>query len=72
MQRRIINLKQRIDKNYKKLQRKYPLTKIILYKLENLIQVNTTDENIELWLKEYDNVIFTLEYNLNKVEQISV
>ena len=71
MQRRIINLKQRIDKNYKKLQRKYPLTKIILYKLENLIQVNTTDENIELWLKEYDNVIFILEYNLNKLEQVS-
>lgn len=64
----IIQLKQRIDKNFKKLQRKYLLTKIALIKLNDLIDTNASDEKIYLWLKKHDNIIFGIKYNLNIIE----
>jgi hypothetical protein len=68
LKQKIINLKQRIDKNYKKLQRKYLLTKVALIKLNDLIDANDSDEKIYLWLKKHDNIISGIEYNLNIIE----
>jgi len=65
----ITNLKQRIDKNYKKLQRKYFLTKYMLTMLNDLINGNTSDKEIYQWLEKHNNIIFGIEYNLNIIEQ---
>lgn len=64
MQQTIRVLKQRIDKNYKKIQRKYPLSKIVLKKIDEFIENNTSSQTIDKWLREHDNIIFSLEYNL--------
>lgn len=69
MKQTIIDLKQRIDKNHKRLQRKYPLTKIVLKKINELIDINASDKVVVKWLREHDNVIFTLEQNLKNLER---
>ena len=67
MQQTIINLKQKIDKNYKKLQRKYPPTKIVLEEIDKLISQNSSDKIIDKWLEDHDNIIFSLKYHLNLI-----
>ncbi|MCK5293072.1 MAG: hypothetical protein KAJ49_00345 [Arcobacteraceae bacterium] len=69
MQQTLINLKQRIDKNYKELQRKYKLTKVVLEKIDSLILSNASNETVSQWLQNHDNIIFSLEYNLKNLEK---
>ncbi|MEA2091612.1 MAG: hypothetical protein U9O83_04495 [Campylobacterota bacterium] len=68
MQKDIILLKQRIDKNHRKIQRKFPLTKIVLKEIDNLIALNASDKVVCAWLKDYDNAIFSLEKHLKNIE----
>ncbi|PHQ92797.1 MAG: hypothetical protein COB42_00210 [Sulfurimonas sp.] len=68
MKQTIINLKDKIDKNYKKLQRKYVLTKVALKILNDLIDTNASDEKIYQWLDKHENIIFSIEYNLKLIE----
>lgn len=70
MQQTIINLKQKIDKNYKKLHRKYPPTKVVLEEIDKLISQNSSDKIIDKWLEDHDNIIFSLEYHLNLIENV--
>jgi len=58
----IINLKDKIDKNYKKLQRKYVLTKVALKILNDLIDTNASDEKIYQWLDKHENIIFCKDF----------
>ena len=69
MSGKIINLKQRIDKNYKSLQRKYLPAKILLKKIDELISSNASGQKVTQWLKEHDNIIFSLEYHLKNLEE---
>ena len=68
MQQRIIKLKEKIDNEYKKLQRKYVLTKVALKYLNDLIDTNASDEKIYQWLDKHENIIFSIEYNLKLIE----
>ena len=69
MQQTIIKLKERIDKHYKELQRKYLLSKPTLKTIIDLINTNASNEKIYQWLEEHDNIIFAIEYNLTLIEQ---
>ncbi len=69
MQQTIINLKQRIDKNYKRLQRKYPPTKVVLKKIDELISSNASNQIAAQWLEDHDNIIFSIEHYLNLIEE---
>ena len=69
MQQTIINLKQRIDKNYETIQEKYLFTKILLEKINILLDTNASNKEIHKWLEKNDNVIFVLEYYLKQIEK---
>ncbi len=69
MQQTIINLKQRIDKNYETIQEKYLFTKILLKKINILLNTNASNKEIHKWLEKNDNVIFVLEYYLKEIEK---
>ena len=69
MSGKIINLKQRIDKNYNKLQNIYPPTKVVLEKINELISSNSSGKKVTQWLKKHDNIIFSLEYHLKNLEE---
>lgn len=69
MKKDIILLKQRINKNYKEIQRKYPLSKIVLKKIDEFIENNTSSQTVDKWLSEHDNIIFSLEYTLKNLEK---
>ena len=66
---RIIKLKQKIDKNYNKLQNIYPPTKVVLEKINELISLNASNQKVTKWLKVHDNIIFSLEYHLKNLEK---
>ena len=68
MRDEIITIKQRIEKNYKKLQRKYQLTNIVLKEIDRLISFSASNDTVSQWLKKHDNIIFCLEYNLKNLE----
>lgn len=68
MKQTIINLKEKIDNNYKKLQKKYVLTKVALKNLNDLIDTNASDEKICQWLDKHENIILSIEYNLKLIE----
>jgi len=69
LQQTIINLKQRIDKNYETIQEKYLFTKILLEKINILLDTNASNKEIHKWLEKNDNVIFVLEYYLKQIEK---
>jgi len=69
LQQTIINLKQRIDKNYKRILRKNLLTKPILGMINQLIDNKASNEEIYQWLKKYDRTIFIIKENLKIIEQ---
>ena len=71
MKQTIINLKQRIDNNSEAIQKKYLLSKILLEKINTLINTNASNTEIKNWLEKNDNLIFGLEYNLNQIEKKS-
>lgn len=71
MKQTIINLKQRIDENYEAIQKKYLLSKILLEKINTLIDTDASNAEIKNWLENNDNLIFGLEYNLNQIEKKS-
>lgn len=69
MQLILINLKQRIDKNYKKLQRKCLLTKPILEMINLLLTNNSPHEKICQWFEKYESTIYIIRHNLILIEQ---
>ena len=69
MQQTIVNLKQRIENNYKKIQSKFSLSKLALKMIDKLIDTNATNEEIHQWLTKHENIIYVLEYNLEIIEQ---
>ena len=69
MKTTIINLKERIDKNYKRILKKNLLTKPILGMINQLIDNNASNEEIYQWLKKYDRTIFIIKENLKLIEQ---
>ena len=69
MQQTIVNLKQRIENNYKKLESKFSLSKLALKMIDKLIDTNATNEEIYQWLTKHENIIYVLEYNLEIIEQ---
>jgi len=69
MKQDLINLKQRIDKNYKRLQRRCLLTKPILGMINQLLDNNETDQEISKWLVEYSNTLNTIKEHLKIIEQ---
>ena len=69
MQQTIINLKQRIDKNYKRIQRKNLLTKPISGMINQLIDNKASNEEIYQWLEKYDRTIFIIEENIKQIEK---
>lgn len=69
MKQILINLKQRINKNYKKIQRKNILIKPILEMINNLINTKASNEEIYQWLEKYDITLFVLKENLKVIEQ---
>ncbi len=71
MKQTIINLKQRIDNNSEAIQKKYLLSKILLEKINTLIDTDASNTEIKNWLENNDNLIFGLEYNLNQIEKKS-
>lgn len=68
----IIVLKERIHKNYRKIQRKYPITKIILKEIDKFIENNTSPHKIHEWQQKHDNSIFALKYNLEQIEKATL
>lgn len=68
MQQIIINLKQRIDKNNKKILKKCLLTKPILEMINQLIDHKASNEEIQEWLEKYDDTLYTIKHHLNLIE----
>ena len=69
MQQTIVNLKQRIENNYKRIQSKFSLSKLALKMINNLLDTNATNKEIHQWLTKHENIIYVLEYNLEIIEQ---
>ena len=69
MQQIIINLKQRIDKNNKKILKKCLLTKPILEMINQLIDNKASKEEIQEWLEKYDDTLYTIKHHLNLIEE---
>ncbi len=69
MQQTILNLKQRIENNYRRIQSKFSLSKLALKMIDKLIDTNATNEEIYQWLTKHGNIIYVLEYNLEIIEQ---
>jgi len=65
----IINLKQRIDKNSKKILKMCLLTKPILEMINQLIDNKASNEEIQEWLKKYDDTLYTIKQHLNLIEE---
>ena len=57
-----------MEKNYKKLQRKYPLAKVVLVKINELISKKPSDQEVAKWLSDYDNVVFSVVSFLDIIE----
>jgi Cys-tRNA synthase (O-phospho-L-seryl-tRNA:Cys-tRNA synthase) len=69
MNQSIISLKQRIDKNYKKLKRRYILVKPILEMINNLIDTKASNQVVYRWLEEYEMSIYCINHHLDLIEQ---
>jgi len=69
MRSKLIELKYRIDKNKKEIQRKSVLINPIIEMIDNLLQKNLSDEKIEEWFYSVDNVISSIENTLLIIEQ---
>lgn len=63
-----IKLKKRINEHQKILEKKYPMSKIVLKELDNLITTKASAVEVSKWLKDYDNIIFSLEKHIEKIE----
>ena len=71
MKKNVITLKQKIEKNHKKLQRIYPLTNIFLKNIDKLIESNPSISNVEKWFEKHDNMLFCLETHIEVLENKS-
>jgi len=65
----ILKLKERINQNHRKIQRKYPMTKIILSEINKLIDANAAVEVINKWIQAHESTIFGLTYHLEQIEK---
>lgn len=69
MKQKLVNLKERIDKNYKKLQRCCLLTKPILEMINQLLDNNETEQEVSKWLEEYKYPLNTIKEHLKTIEE---
>ena len=69
MQQIILNLKQGIDKNSKKILKKCLLTKPILEMINQLIDNKASYQEILQWLEKYDDTLYTIKQHLNLIEE---